>query len=100
MRIRNQRDLVRYDLAYQVDERPDGIAFDVELRGDAGTYETDVRITDVTLVRTGVHGDTFGAEPFAVPRGLFDIRKIASAGIAEGGYLVYVDTKSCHVPII
>jgi hypothetical protein len=50
----------------------------------------------VTLIRTGVHGDAFGAEPFAVPCGLFDIGKIASAGIAEGGYFIDIYTQSGH----
>ena len=50
--------------------------------------------------RTGVDGDALGAEALAVPGGLLHVGEIASAGVAQGRYLVYVDAKSCHITII
>ena len=98
--VGDEGDLVGDDLQDEVDELRDGIAFDVELRGDVRPDEADVGVAYVPLVGAGMHGDALRAEALAVPGGLLDVGKVAPAGVAQRGELVYVDTQSGHISVL
>ena len=59
-------------------------------------YESNVGVAYVALIRSRVDSDAFGTEVLAVDGGLFHVGHIPAPGIAHRGYLVDVDTKSCH----
>ena len=63
---------------------------------DAGPDVAHIGIADVAFIGTGMHGNAFGAEGLTVQRRLRYIGNVASAGIAEGGYFVDIDTQFRH----
>ena len=92
MGVRDQGYLVGPNLVHQRHERGDGVPFDVEFGMDAGPDVAHIGIADVAFIGTGMHGNAFGAEGLAVQGGFRHIGNVATAGIAQGGYFVDIDT--------
>ena len=82
MTVRHQCHLLGSHLQYQFDERVDGVALDIELRGNQRFQVSYVLVADVPLVRTRVYGDTLCAKLFYVPCHRQYVRVIATSGIA------------------
>ena len=66
------------------------VSLDVEFCGDIGFYVPYVLVSDMSFVRTWMHGYSLCAESLAVHSHLQHIGVIASACVADGGHFVDV----------
>ena len=72
------------------DELRDGVALDVELRGQQRLQVAHVLIADMALVGTGMHGDALGSETLAVLRHTQHVGVVAATCVADGGDFIDV----------
>ena len=95
--IGHESDLRGPVLQDQGDEFRDGVALDVELRGQERTKVAHILITDVALVGTRMDRDTLGTKTFAVLSYAQDVGVVATARIADGGHFIDVNAEFCHI---
>ena len=73
-----------------------GVAFYIELCTNHLFQSKNIGVANVPLIGTGMHRNTLCTEPFAVLCKTDYIWNITTTSIANGGYLIYIDTKFGH----
>ena len=90
--IGHQSDLFGLHLKHQVEKFGAWIALDVEFGANQRTKQKHIVVTNVTLIGTWMYGDALRSKPFAINSYILHIGQIASARIAQCGYLVDIYT--------
>ena len=96
MGIGYQGYLVGPDRQNKVNEFIRRITFNVEFSTDDRSYLKNVPVPDMPFVGPGMNSNSFSSKLLAIYCGCLYIRNISAAGISECGYLVDVNTESCH----
>lgn len=94
--IGDQRHLLGPRAEYQFHEFRRRIALDIEFYLDQRPQGKDIGAADVALVGARMHRDALCAEILTVDGHFFDRRLVLPAGVAQGCYLVDIDTEACH----
>ena len=91
-RVGHQRHLRRLYGEHQIDERLDGVTFNVQFCFDDRLERIDIVISDVSLVRARVHGNALCPVGFAIFSDLHHIGHVSATCIAKSRCFVDIDT--------
>ena len=90
--IRDEGDLIRNHFQDEVHEGRDRIPFNIEFRGNQRPYLSDIRISDMSFIRSRMDGNPFGAELLTHNGCMCHIRHIPASCVPYCGNLVDVYT--------
>ena len=80
--VGNQSYLMRFNFQHQVNKFRRRITFNIKFSPQQRTQIIYIRTTNVTLVRTGMNGDTISPKRFTIKRYLYYIGHISPASIS------------------
>ena len=90
--IGHERHLRRADIRYQCQKLLRRVALYIQLCGHHGLQLIDIFLTDMPLIRAGMHRDTLCAEQLAVHGKTLNVRHITATRVAQCGDFIDVYT--------